>query len=228
MRKRAIFSYGNQLINPEIKMLQSKVIEKFNQDLNCKFEYLEYQGKDTLPHQVINYALKELFFHRYYQTILILDIDCIPLSTEALRYTFEQAEKDILIGSAQRSNHLNNNEHVYVAPSAMCLTKEMFIDLDFPDFFPDHITCDVGERLSYIAEEKGIPIEIYAPDRYECSPTYAEFWPLNSNYKNYGIGTTFVNSKNEDMFYHLFEARTNNFTHLFRKKCEDILNESSN
>jgi hypothetical protein len=225
MRKRTIFSYANFQIDDKIKKLQSDVIGKFNQSLGAKYEYLEYQGADgeIIPHQVINYALKELFFHRYYQTVLILDIDCIPLSTHALQYTFEQAEKGILIGNAQRSNHLDNDEHVYVAPSAMCLTKEMFIDLDFPDFYPDHIKCDVGERLTYIAEEKGIPVEIYGPDNYECSPTGAEYWPLNSNYKNYGIGTTFVNYKNEEMFYHLFEARTNNFNKNFYDKCQGIL-----
>ena len=228
MRKRAIFSYANFQIDPWIKKMQKNVIDKLNVDLGATYEYLEYQGADgeILPHQVINYALKELFFHRYYQTILILDIDCIPLSTHALKYTFEQAEKGILVGNAQRSNHLNNNQHVYVAPSGMCLTKETFIDLDFPDFYPDHITCDVGERLSYFAEEKEISIEIYGPESYECNPTGAEYWPLNDKYKNYGIGTTFVNDKNEEMFYHLFEARKNSFSKYFYKKCDGILNEN--
>jgi hypothetical protein len=37
------------------------------------------------PDQVIDYGIQKLFYEDSYDTVLMLDIDCIPLSTACIR-----------------------------------------------------------------------------------------------------------------------------------------------
>lgn len=222
-RKRCVFTYANFQVDEKIINLQRKVIQKFNSIENCDYQILRYKAKDpeVVPDQVIDHGLSELF--KSYDTILILDIDCVPLSTRSLEYTFEQAEKDILVGNVQRSNHINNNKHVYVAPSCITLTWEMYNELGKLSFAPTN-RGDIGEELSYRAEALNKNIEMYLPSKYEDLPYQSsEPWDLNDVLPKYGIGTTFVNSKNEEMFYHLFQSRVGVFNKLFYNKCSELL-----
>lgn len=224
-RKRCIFSYSNHQIEDKIITLQNKVIDKYNKIFNCKYEYLRYREPDgkMFPDQVIDYGLQKLFYEDNYDTVLILDIDCIPLSAYALEYTFEQAEQGKLVGNIQRSNHIENNKHTYVAPSGICLTKEMYEKLGKPSF---KITKrgDIGEELTYLAEEKELKIEKFLPSSYEALPfNGSKPWQLGDGQPEYGIGTTFVNDNGEEMFYHLFESRVHKFNDLFFLKCANLL-----
>jgi hypothetical protein len=225
LKKRAIFTYCNPDVDKKISHLQSKVIEKFNTIPNCKYEFLMYNAKDgdMVPNQVIDYGLNELFFNQNYETILILDIDCIPLSSYAIDYIFSQAESGKIVGNIQRSNHLDNNKHVYVAPSCICITREMFMKLGNPSF---NITnrSDIGEELCYIAEDNNVELEMFMPSKYEKLP-YGDDkpWDLKDDMPKYGIGTTFVNNEGQEMFYHLFQSRLNYFSDLFFIKCATIL-----
>lgn len=221
--KRCIFTYANYQVDEKIIDLQRKVIQKFNSLDKCHYQFLRYNAKDpeVVPDQVIDHGIKELFTH--YDTILILDIDCIPLSTRALEYTFEQAEKGILVGNVQRSNHIENNKHVYVAPSCIALTWDLFNELGKLSFTPTN-RGDIGEELSYKAESMNKKIEMFTPSSYEENPYQMnEPWDLNDELPKYGIGTTFVNDKNEEMFYHLFQSRVGLFNQLFYKKCSQLL-----
>lgn len=227
MLKRSIFTYCNFQIEKEIPSLQKQVIDKFNTIPNCKYEYLFYNKPDgeIFPNQVINYALNKLFYQDDYHTILMLDIDCIPLNTRALEYCFQRAEENILIGNVQRSNHINNNQHIYPAPSCIAITKQMFEQLGNPSFDVTY-RGDIGEELCYIAEEKNIEIEMFMPCSFqELAQGYnkREAWDLKDNQPKYGIGTTFVDKDNNEMFYHLFQCRLNIFNHLFKNKCKQLL-----
>lgn len=224
-RKRCIFTYSNFQVDEKIVTMQKKVIEKFNNIENCKFEYLFYNAKDgdVWPDQVIDYGFNKLFYEDNYDTILLLDIDCIPLSPESLNYTFDQAEKNILVGNAQRANHIENNKHVYIAPSALCISKELFETMGKPSFRPSN-KGDVGEELTYVAEEKFKKIEMFLPSHYEGLPYQRDTpWPLNDILPNYGIGTTYVNKNGQEMFYHLFQSATNLWNDKFFLKCANIL-----
>jgi hypothetical protein len=224
-KKRCIFTYCNYQIEDKIVTLQARVIDKLNTVFNCKFEFLRYKGKDgeMFPDQVIDYALEKLLYEDNYETILMLDIDCVPLSTEALEYMFEQAENGKLVGNIQRSNHIENNKHVYVAPSAVCFTRETFEKLGKPSFKITH-RGDIGEELTYCAEDQNIPVEMFMPSKYERLPHRGDTaWKLADNMPEYGIGTTFINDKGQEMFYHLFESRTGANNDLFFLKCADIL-----
>lgn len=222
-RKRCIFTYANYQVDEKIINLQRKVIQKFNSINDCNYQILRYNAKDpeVVPDQVIDHGLKELF--KKYDTILILDIDCVPLSTQALEYTFERAENGILVGNVQRSNHIDNDKHVYVAPSCVALTWELFNELGNLSFAPTN-RGDIGEELSYKAETLNKKIEMYLPSSYEQFPYQMnEPWDLNDELPKYGIGTTFVNQNNQEMFYHLFQSRLGVFNHLFYEKCSKLL-----
>jgi hypothetical protein len=225
LKKRAIFTYCNPDIDRKISHLQSKVIERFNKIPNCKYEFLLYNAKDgeIFPNQVINYGLNELFYKHNYETVLILDIDCVPLNEYAIDYVFSEAEKGKIVGNIQRSNHIENNQHVYVAPSCMCISKQMFEKLNHPSF---DITnrSDIGEELCYIAEDNGIELEMFMPNSYEKLPYGDEKpWDLKDGMPKYGIGTTFINKHGKEMFYHLFQSRLNHFSDLFFLKCAKLL-----
>lgn len=224
MGKRCIFTYANFQIERDVLAYNQAVVEKLK-PADCTYEFLNYNAPDgqMVPDQVIDHALKVLFLERQYDTVLIIDVDCVPLNEHALEYTFEQAQKHILIGNVQRSNHIENNMHVYPAPSCVCFTFEMFCDLGFPSFAPTN-RGDIGEELSYLAERDRVDIELFLPSKYEALP-YGEDkpWDLNAELPKYGIGTTFVNSNNEEMFYHLFQCRVGVFNHLFYNKCKTLL-----
>lgn len=225
LKKRCIFTYNNFQVNDKIAEYQKLVVNKFNILPNCNFEYLRYNAPDGVvyPDAVIDYAFNKLFYELNYDTILLLDIDCIPLNTKSLIYMFEQAEKNILIGNIQRANHIENNKHTYVAPSALCISKNYFELLGKPSFVPDKMG-DVGESLTYKAEELNLPIEKLFPSKYEKLPKERnEPWPLDNDMPVYGIGTTFVNSNNEEMFYHLFQSSMNLHDDLFYNKCITVL-----
>lgn len=224
-RKRCIFTYSNHQINDTIITLQSKVIDKLNKIFNCKYEYLRYKEPDgkMFPDQVIEYGFEKLFYEDNYETILMLDIDCVPLSTNALEYIFNQAESGKLVGNVQRSNHLDNNKHTYVAPSCMAITKEIYEKLGKPSFKPTN-RGDIGEELTYLAEKNKIEVEKFMPKHYEALPSKGDKpWALGDGEPEYGIGTTFVNKDNQEMFYHLFESRVHTFNNLFFLKCANIL-----
>lgn len=223
--KKCIFTYCNHQIDEKILTLQHNVIDKFNNIQNCKYEFLRYNANDgdVFPDQVINYAFNKLFYENKYDVILMLDIDCIPLSTGAIEYSFDKALNGYIVGNIQRSNHIDNNEHVYVAPSALCISKKTFELLGKPSFSPTY-RSDIGEELNFIAKEKNIPIEMFLPHNYEKLPLNENKpWDLRNDMPKYGIGTIFVNSDGKEMFYHLFQSRLHVFNSLFYNKCINIL-----
>ena len=110
--KRAIFTFYNLSLDTDIVRLQAEVVNKFK---NNAFEYeKDYNSIDFLPlcsqthgeevihPDAVDYGFHQLFVEQKYDTVLLLDVDCIPLNSYALEYTFEQAEKGKLIGNVQR------------------------------------------------------------------------------------------------------------------------------
>ena len=223
--KNAIFSYCNHQINPEIPKYQKLVIDKLVKDIGVDFHPLFYNAPNDkiYPDEVINYGLNELIYNQKYDNVLVLDIDCIPLSQQSLTHIFFRAGANVLIGNAQRSHYLENNEHIFIGSSCMCVNRTVYEALGKPNMAPT-VRGDIGEELTYLAEEKNIPIEIFYPQSYEASPYGAESWALKGDLPHYGIGTTFESSDGRPRFYHLFESRTNLHIDKFISKCESVLN----
>ena len=99
--KRAIFTFYNLSIDPEVIRLQQEVIQKFNHTSEFFPLCSKTHGEEVLHPQAVDYGLNQLFVNEHYDTVLLLDVDCIPLNQYALEYTFEQTETGKLVGNAQ-------------------------------------------------------------------------------------------------------------------------------
>lgn len=223
--RNVVFSYYNFQINPDIANYKEQVMAKLITDTSIEYMPLQYNAKDgdIYPDQVINYGLNELFYNQNYDNVLVLDIDCIPLSVDAMHYVFEKANAGVLIGNAQRSHYIENNEHIFIGSSCICINRTVYEQLGKPSMGPTS-RGDIGEEFVYLAEEKNMPIEIFYPQSYEASPYGATSWALTGELPHYGIGTTFEKSDKIAMYYHLFESRTNLHVDKFISKCLTLLN----
>lgn len=145
-----------------------------------------------------------------------IEPDCIPLSKEIVlesaRYAFNNQS---FVGIAQVSNHIEPKCHVYAAPAFYFISKEAWQKLGRVSYVETR-RADVGEEVSYKAEEIGMRYRTYYPDFFEREPVEG-VWPLGS-YGYYGVGTVFHNS-----IYHLYQGRMGNNAELFEQRCQDVI-----
>lgn len=217
---KVIFTIYNDVIDKKVSIYQSMVVEKFKGDIEFISVYHEYSDEKISHGDILNIWVNKLFLDTKYDCILILDIDCIPLSSDSINTTFNLAYEGNLVGNIQRSNHIKNNKHVYVAPSFMCLSKDIYKKLGRPSFSTTS-DGDAGEQLTYNAEMLGIPTIMYMPKHTELFPTDKK-WDLADGMPSYGIGTTF-GYLGMDMSYHLFESRYRIYNKMFFNKCHQIV-----
>ena len=221
MRKRAIFTSFNFHIDASLVESSLKYMSKIVEGMDIDYRPLEYfHSHEQVEHwQTLDFGVNSLF-EQGYDDVLILDTDCIPLNREALTYMFDKIAEGVLIGTAQRSMHIENDKHVYVGSPCTGISKELFEKLGKPSF---RYTSrgDTTEELSYIAEEKELPIEMFMPLSYEQDPYGGKAWELDTPDKKYGIGTTFIDKEGNEVIYHLFEGRIAPHAPLFVKKAEE-------
>ena len=147
-----------------------------------------------------------------YRTILFLDIDCIPLHRNAIGKLVELAEGGALAGNIQRSSHIQNDGHLFVAPSCMALMPALYREVGQPTFL-ETPRGDVGEELTYTMEQLGRPFHFLWPTKVDGEP----IWPLIDGI-SYGLGTTFG-----DSFWHSFHIRDRIYQERFVRRCEAVL-----
>ena len=135
-----------------------------------------------------------LAFARY-DLILILDIDCIPISAHAIPSLIEAAKAGALVGAAQRANHIGNDDHLYVGPFLMGFGRATHARLGHPSF-RETKRGDVGEELTYRAEASSVPIRFLWPT--SCDEAK---WHLTGDI-HFGRNTIYGNE-----FLHAFEIR---------------------
>lgn len=164
-----------------------------------------------------------------YDIVVILDIDAIPLSADALDYYVEEAAKGKLIGNAQRTNHLDNNQHVFAAPSTSAISRETFVKIGAPSAMETD-RSDVLEEYTWAAQSAGVSVDLVMPLRYDKAPMRYDwetdrlpFWPLADGMPVYGMGTTYGRD-GKDLFFHNFQIRMPGQESAFWTKCEEILN----
>jgi len=212
-------------IDPVILEHQKKVLEKFNKSNISHYPVLT----DAPPGYTMD-KLIDMLEERGHDAIMFLDIDALPLNDKALDYLFEQAYAGKVIGSAQRSNHIQNNQHIFAAPHNVTFTVATYRKIGNPSFNPNH-RGDVAEEITFKAEENNVPVEIIMPLRYDAPPIRMDwepkdsppYWDLADGMPKYGIGTTFGTEGNE-MFWHMYQSFYPGQKERFIKKCEDILN----
>lgn len=230
------FFMGN--VNPKTAQLQRQVVEKFNVS---KYPHYSIQT-NILPGPMMDYiwcmngqntnTFKESIEKKIdHDIIFFLDIDAIPLSETAIDIVIQKASEGHVVGTAQRSGHIENNQHVFVAPSIVSMHKETFIKMKMPSAAPNN-RGDVCEEYTYGAEEHNIPIKMYMPKRFDAPPIRMQwetnqepFWRLADGMPQYGIGTTYADDSGNDMFYHNFQIFHSGQQERFWKKCESVLGE---
>lgn len=221
----AIVSLFMRNINPEAVKLQLAVVKKFNKSDVKHYPILT----DHNPGYSMDLGV-EAMRKAGHDAVMFLDIDALPLTDFALDYLFEQAYAGKLIGSAQRSGHIDNGEHIFAAPHNVTFTLEIYDKVGKPSFLPN-VRGDVAEELTWKAEESNIPLEVLMPTRFDAPPIRMDwepkdappYWDLGKDKPRYGIGTTFGNEKGE-LFWHMFQSFHPGQHERFVKKCEEILN----
>lgn len=232
MRKPIIFTSFNDDVDERFYHYQRKILEKLGIIQNYTYAPLKYNfhHSDMLHGDVLNKFVNKIFYEQGFDAIMIIDIDCIPLSKFAVDYTFELAYNGMLVGNIQRSSHINNNNHLYCASSFICFTEKTYRELGRPNFLPNY-DGDTCEQLTYNAEKIELPVIAYLPTKIERPNENYELWDLGDRkfdfgLPKYGIGTTFsqqIDDKIIPMTYHLFGSRLKQFDELFFSKCERIL-----
>lgn len=212
-------------IDEKMVKMQRLVVEKYNKSKIVHYPVLTGADPGTTMTKLV-----PMLEERGHDAIMFLDVDALPLTDNALDYFFEQAYAGKLIGSAQRSNHIQNNQHVFAAPHNITFTTDLYKRIGSPSFSPNH-RGDVSEELTFAAEENNIPVEIVMPLHYDAPPIRMAwepkdsppYWDLADGMPKYGIGTTFGTEGNE-MFWHMYQSFHPGQNERFIKKCEDLLN----
>jgi hypothetical protein len=205
--------------------LQQQVVKKFNKSNIAHYPVLT----EANPGYTMD-KLVEMLEKRGHDAIMFLDIDCVPVNDVALDYFFEQAYAGKVIGDAQRSNHIQNDQHVFCAPHNVTFTIKNYRKCGNPSFLPNH-RGDVAEELTFRARENNISVEIVMPLRYDAPPIRMDwepkdlppYWDLADGMPKYGIGTTFGNDSG-DLFWHNYQIFHPGQQERFWKKCEELLN----
>jgi hypothetical protein len=231
----AIFAYFMPNVDKKTVEAQAAVIKKFNR---TQIPFMVMQGEITHA-QFIDYiwslhgvkvngrpeVKKELDF----DVLLFLDIDCVPLNENAIDYYLSKAFEGKLIGNVQRSGHINNNNHLFVAPSAMAISVDTFKRIGCPSAVETN-RSDVAEEYTYAAEKAGVDIEYAIPMRYdrpvfryEWETDRRPYWTLENGLPNFAVGTTF-GKDGVEMFWHSFQIFHPGQQEQFQKKCEELLN----
>lgn len=127
-------------------------------------------------------------------TVLLLDIDCMPLDRTVIERAFAVAESGGVFGVAQVANHLDA-ALIYAAPSFLAVARRTWEALGRPPFAADD-RLDVGARLTVAARAAGVTVELLYPT-FSLVPR----WHLAGR-GCYGIGTFYDGS-----VFHLFQSR---------------------
>jgi hypothetical protein len=155
-----------------------------------------------------------LCFSRY-EIIILLDIDCIPISVSAIPALIKQASAGRLVGAAQRANHIDNDQHLYVGPFLMGLAMATYRQLGRPSFAETR-RGDVAEELTYRAEAKQVAIEFLWPT--SCD---APIWHLTGDIY-FGRNTIY-----EKSFLHAFEIRKHEQQAAFLATVDRVLGDAA-
>jgi len=167
-----------------------------------------------LPH---GYWMDTVMHNTNADVIGFLDIDCIPLTKDAINELIKFVVKNKSIaGNVQASNHIIPMTHTFVAPSCFFIWKGLYDALERPSFGPVMAHSDVAESLCYIAEENGVRMKALYPTHFEKEPEEG-VWRLN-NYGLYGVGTVFDNK-----FYHLFQSRFKSNVDMFIERSKQVV-----
>jgi len=202
-------------ISGDIVDYQRLCVERFLPP-NCSFQQIfrDLPAGEASSHAQ---ALNDFLTVHLAEVIVILDIDCIPLSPRAFPRLIECCRDGTLVGGVQRANHLDNDRHLYVGPFCMAFSLSAYKELGSPSFSATS-RGDVGEEVTYRWEEERKAVHFLWPSACD-KPIH----PLDFGF-NFGIGTTY-----EDLFYHSGYIRVTRLQleDTFIEKCRKVLSTQS-
>ena len=239
MTNAAIITFFMTNIDMKSVDLQRKVVEKFNKE-----KYPHYSIQTSLRHGYsidLAWALngvKNKTFEGHpvdqrfdHDVLLFLDVDAVPLNDNAIDCLVTWAKLGELTGNIQRSNHIENNQHLFVAPSVLALSRDTYKLLDCPSAIETK-SGDVAEEYTYEAESRNIRVSYYFPLKVDEKPQDGKMWQLKPPFPPYGRGTTFgvqynpdssLMEKPKEMFWHQFQSMHEGQKEKFWAKCNGLL-----
>lgn len=174
-----------------------------------------------------------------FDVLVFLDVDAVPLNSTALDYIVERAKVgQVLVGNVQNTNHIQNDKHLFVAPSVLAVSTDTFVAMGKPSARPTP-RGDVAEEYTYAAEKNKVSVEFFLPLSFEEAPAEKAYWDLQNEsvpeqYRKYGRGTTFGNipvireannAGGEPMFYHCFQSFHSGWKEKIPTRFDQILNQ---
>jgi hypothetical protein len=214
-------------IDMEMVQMQKKVVEKYNSIGVPHFHILT----DAQPGETMDKVM-EIVESNNFDAVMFLDVDAVPLHEKSIEYMFSKAYKGAVVGSAQRSNHIQNGQHVFAAPHNLTFTLETYKKIGKPSFNPNS-RGDVSEEITFAAEENNVPVEILMPLQFDAPPIRMNwepansppYWDLADGMPKYGIGTTFGLGE-VGLFWHMYQSFYPGQKERFLNKCETLLQDA--
>lgn len=211
-------------ISREVRDAQAKVFRAVANDLSFIQLHTSRSHADTLD------SFTRAAFREGYNTVMIWDIDAIPLNRDTCRQMLQRAFiTGSLTGNIQRSNHIQNDQHLFIAPSCCCFSRETYERMGMPSFAPT-LRGDVGEELTYRAEANDIQLQAYIPLMYEDLPAEGRAWKLSGDLRDFGVNTMFGEIEVMDgqaiekpMTFHTFQMRTSSHADRFLQVCDKVI-----
>jgi len=201
--KVTIHSLQNK-INPLVPEWQKKVFDHFGLDINILHA-------DMVHGQFIDYILNNVDSEIY----IFMDLDCIPLSYDAIVESVDYAADGYLVGNAQVVNCIKAKHYFYCAPSFLTISKDFYNKIGKPSAMNNH-RSDMAGEFTRCADEREKRLKMWYPTTFQDVPSDG-IWRLSS-YGYYGIGTIYDNRS-----YHLFQTRFNKNIDLFVDTCKYVI-----
>ena len=183
------------LMPQEVKIGTLEYIKKY-----CELSSLRSKSKSnylSIHSVMIRDLIRNLNPNSY---CLILDIDAFPLSKYAIKLTFVLAMLKGINGNIQRTNCIDNGDHLFIAPSYICFSTKIIQNLNESAWVAND-RSDVSEEITWVNPDL-IDQNLFRP----IHTLFKPIWALEGKKKVYGIGTTF-GYKNLPINYHHFYSR---------------------
>ncbi|MES2829678.1 MAG: hypothetical protein V4687_16065 [Bacteroidota bacterium] len=200
--KTPIVSFHNGNLHPDIVRYQKRVFDHFLLPL------LQIETKLSHPE-----AIDDFLNTKQWESIIIFDIDCIPLNKEAPFLAMTKAKQGKIYGAAQQANHIPESG-VYASPAFISFSKDTWKKMNYPSFLHSEFG-DVGHELTLYAPLHNVEVELIWPTHVEVPR-----WNLGKE-STFGLGTTYQTG-----IFHAFESRMGN-NDIFVNKCKEVLGENN-
>ena len=225
--KPIIISFYMENIPLAVRQAQREVVDAYRGEIPFEQLLTHYDHARS-----IDYMMRDGLQASGCDTLILLDIDAIPLSKRSFDILLEMTQRGSKItGAPQASNHLHPpyNEDLFVAPSVMCITHRLWDEIGRPSAEPDRHN-DVAQRFSRQAGGQRVSmLDIYS---YEKAPEPVmlpdgkvdapPFWKLGLTKDRYGLNTTF-HLGGEPIFFHSFQSWAPGQQSRFIERCSEAM-----